>query len=852
MLRRSGLILGVMLLLWMTVGEAVSKSSISVNSPNDKIRIDFILENGSPYYNVFYEDEPIILDSSLGFHFETIKPLNKDFKIVNVIRNSADHIWKPIWGERGEIRDHYNQLVVKLEEKKASHRQMNLVFRAYNEGIAFRYTLPKQRNLNDFMITSEDTQFRFAGDYTTWWQPGSYDSVYEESYNITPLEKIRSKVNMPVTIKVNEHLYVCLTEAELTDYTDALLSPISGKDHLFKIDLVPWPDGKIKVVASTPHSTPWRVMIIGERPGALIEHDYLILNLNKPCVLKDTSWIKPGKLTGIWWGYHTRRYGPWAATTDRVKRFIDFASRHNIHKLIVEGWTAEGWSCWHNQNFTTPSEYLDLKEVMDYGKEHGVRFLMWMETGGNYENLIRQFDRAIDLYEKWGAFGIMVGWAGSTKPHNHHDQFMINLYHEIVKKAAAHHLTVIFHEAYKPTGLRRTYPNLVSREAVQGMEYSAWSWKNTAKHMVILPFVRNVAGPMNYTPGVFDPSIRGNIHRVESTVAKQLAMYVVYFDPQQRVVGFPENCETAPSFEFVEHVPTVWDDTKVLNGRIGEYITTARRKGREWYVGSMTDENARILKIPLTFLGPGRYVAHIYTDSVDAHYLRNPKPVDINRFIVESHDVIIASLAPGGGQAIRLVPATDEDIKRYPIYRQPKCVIRSLNLPNRVEAGELFRINAEIKNMGSMVSGRELELYVDGKLMDSKIVRLAPGEEKKVSFVAYLYRSGIRKISICDSQVKDIVVEAKPVTFEYEKLILYPVGNIGDNAIDVIVGIKNVGSYKGSELVKLYVNGKIADSKEITLEPGSSKKLLFHYKMEKKGIYEFRVGNLTRKINWRW
>ncbi|RKX53515.1 MAG: glycoside hydrolase family 97 protein [Thermotoga sp.] len=852
MSKRFNLMLGVMLLLWMTVGGFASNVSEGVNSPNGKVRIDFILKNGSPYYNVFYENKPIIQDSSLGFHLKDGKPLCKGFKILDTIRNSVNEAWKPIWGERDVIKDHYNQLIVKLEEVKPPYRQMNLVFRAYNEGIAFRYVLPRQKNLDDFIITSEDTQFRFAGNYTAWWQPGNYDSVYEESYNVTPLEKILLKVNMPVTIKVNEHLYVCLTEAALTDYADALLSPISSKEHLFKIDLVPWPDGVIKVIASTPHSTPWRVMIIGNRAGALIEQDYLILNLNEPCVLKDTSWIKPGKLTGVWWGYHTRRYGPWAATTERVKKFIDFASRHGIHKLIVEGWTAEGWSCWSNQNFTTPSEYLDLREIMNYGKKHGVRFLMWMETGGNYESLIRQFDKAIELYEKWGAFGIMVGWAGSTKPHNHHDQFMVNLYHKIVKKAAAHHLTVIFHEAYKPTGLRRTYPNWVSREAVQGMEYSAWSWENTAKHMVILPFVRNVAGPMNYTPGVFDPAIKGNIHRVESTVARQLAMYVVYFDPQQRVVGFPENCEAAPSFEFIDHVPTTWDDTKVLNGKIGDYITIARREGNEWYVGSMTDKNARVLEIPLSFLDAGQYVAHIYTDSIDAHYLKNPKPVDINRFIVDSHDVIIASLAPGGGQAIRLVPATAEDIKKCPVYKQPICEISNLSVPDKVKAGELFTVGAEIKNMGSMVSGREINLYVDGKLIDSKVVRLASEEKKRVSFIIRLYRHGSHEITICDSQAKGVAVKARPATFEYNKLILYPVGNIGDNLIDVIIDIKNTGSYKGNELVKLYVNGKTVDSKEITLEPGTSKRLIFHYKIEKKGIYEFKVGNLSRKINWRW
>ena len=634
------------------------KGKYNVNSPNNNVRVNFILEDGRPYYSVSCKDRTVVENSSLGFHFKDAGSLDKNLTVVDVARESVDETWKPVWGTTSEVRDHYNQLTLELKENVRPYRRVILAFRAYNDGMGFRYTLPKQENLHNFVITSEDTQFQLAGDCTAWWQPGSYDSYYEETHRETLLRKIDSMINMPMTLKVDDNLYMCITEAALTDYADATLSPVADKDYLLEVDLVPLPDGT-KVKASTPHSTPWRTILIGTRPGDLIESN-LILNLNEPCALEDTSWIEPGKLVGIWWGYHTGEYGPWAATTAKAKEFIDFASRHGIHKLLIEGWTAQGWNDWDRQDFTTPSKYLDLQEVLNYAHEHDVRLLMWMETGGNVENLEKQLDKALELYEEWGAFGIMVGWAGSTQPHNHHDQYMVNLYHEIIRKAAEHNLTVIIHEAYKPTGLRRTYPNWVTREGVQGMEQSAWSWKNTAENMVILPFTRMVAGPMNYTPGVFDPEIKGSKYRVESTVAKQLAMYVVYFDPQQRVVGFPENCESAPSFEFVEHVPTTWDDTRVLNGKIGDYVTIARRNGDEWYIGSMTDENARVLEVPLNFLDPGKYMAHIYSDGPAAHYLKDPKPVDITKVIVDSSDAITASLAPGGGQAIRLVPAIAE------------------------------------------------------------------------------------------------------------------------------------------------------------------------------------------------
>ena len=820
-----------------------------VRSPNGKISVRFSLKNGCPRYSMAYNHLVIIDVSSMGFEFKGMEPLRENLKIIDAERRSEDKAWEPVWGEKDRVRDHYNEFVVHLKEDKKPYRSVDLTFRAYDEGAAFRYTLPEQENLGDFIITGERTQFQFSDNYRAWWQPGSYDSYYEETHQETFLGDVDSRVNMPMTVEINDNLYVCVTEANLTDYADMLLA-LTDKAYTFESDLVPLPDGT-KVRARTPHSTPWRVIIMGEKPGDLIENNDIILNLNAPCALKDTSWINPGKLVGIWWGYHTGRYSPWAATTARSKEFIDFASRHGIHKLLIEGWTAQGWSNWDRQNFTTPSEYLDLPEVLNYGHQHDVELLMWMETGGNVTNLLNQLDEALQLYEDWGAFGIMVGWAGSTAPHNHHDQYMVNLYHEILRKAAKHHLTVIIHESYKPTGLRRTYPNWMTREGVQGMEQSAWSQVNTAQNMVTLPFTRMVAGPMNYTPGVFDPTIperEGN--RVESTVAKQLAMYVVYFDPQQRIVGFPKNCEAAPSFEFLEHVPTVWDETRVLNGVIGDHITMARRSGDDWYIGSMTDEDVRVIDLPMDFLGPGKFVAHIYSDGPDAHYLENPKPVDINRVIVYSSDMITASLAPGGGQAMRITPASEEKAKNLPAYEPPKYEISNLEIPTKVKANEPFTVEATVKNSGSLVGGKEIWIYIDGEPNASKLVRVGAGESVRAGFIVSLYMPGTHEITIENLPPKTVIVDPRSPTFEYSDLEIKSSASVGEK-IQITATIKNIGSCEGAEKVKLYINGELVDSKPVTVPSapgGFTKEVKFTHIFAETGIYQITIGDLSKKV----
>jgi hypothetical protein len=652
----------------------VFPKEFEVISPDSNITVNFTVGKESPYYSVFYGNKSLIKPSSMGFQFKNASPLNGNLKIIKIEREIVDEIWKPLWGTTDEIRNQYNQLTIELNEDKEPYREMILVFRIYNDGLGFRYILPDQKNLGEFNITSEDTKFRFAGDYKSFWIPADYDS-YEHLYNETPISEIDS-ANTPITMETEDGLYLSIHEANLTDYAGMTLKRVEGEPYTLKCNLVPWSDG-IKVKGRTPHSTPWRTIQIGREPGDLIESN-LILNLNDPCVLEDVSWIEPGTYVGIWWEMHigksTWSRGPsHGATTENAKHFIDFASKHKIPALLIEGWNA-GWEeNWKGQDFTTPTEDYNLPEVVRYGREHGVKIIAHNETGGDALDYETQIDEAFSLYEKLGMPGVKTGYAGSIIPEgqHHHGQWMVNHYRKVIKKAAEHHLMIDAHEPIKPTGIRRTYPNFMTREGVRGMEFNAWSEGNPPEHTTILPFTRMLAGPLDYTPGIFDITFDKyrKDYRAHTTRAKQLALYPILFSGLQMIADLPENYEGQVGFEFLTHVPASWNETIVLNGKIGDYVTIARRCKGEWYIGSITDENPRKFRLPLNFLDTDRkYLAQIYSDGADAHWEHNPWPIDVKEFIVTSRDTLIALLAAGGGQAIRLIPASRENIENIPEY----------------------------------------------------------------------------------------------------------------------------------------------------------------------------------------
>jgi hypothetical protein len=647
----------------------------AVSSPDRKIRVEFELDqSGAPRYRVFHNGAPLLADSKLGFHFQDAPALAANFDVRGVRRDRHDTVWRPVWGEYKTIRDNYDELTIDLRERVAPRRALRLIFRVFDDGVGFRYVLPKQRAMSQFAITAEDTEFNFAEDFSAWWIPAQYGagSGDENTWNHTALSQMQA-AQTPVTIDAGAAGFVTLHEANLIDYASMTVAPVGDQatpSPALRSELVALPDG-VKVRGTAPHNSPWRTLVIGDSPGDLVEST-MTLNLNDPCAIceRDTSWIKPGKYVGVWWEIH-KGQSDWApggalphgATTENVKRYIDFAAAHHIPYVLAEGWN-EGWANrYTEQDFLTPTPDFDLENVVAYAKSKGVNWIAHNETGGNASNYEQQIEPAYSLYERLGVPGVKTGYAGDTTvdgvKHNHYDQVMVNHYRDTIRRAARHHLVLEAHEIIKDTGERRTYPNILTREAVRGTEWEAWSEGNSPAHTVTLPFTRMISGPMSYTPGIFnttwDPGGPGRPPwrtlertRVHTTRAKQLAMYPVFLSGLQMAADVPENYEGQAGLEFLERVPTTWDDTKAVNGRIGDYVTVARRSGRDWFVGSMTGDQAHALPVPLRFLDRHTsYVANIYGDAPTTDLETNPNQVQITRVIVNSRDSLVALMAAG-------------------------------------------------------------------------------------------------------------------------------------------------------------------------------------------------------------
>ncbi|EIJ39971.1 Glycoside hydrolase 97 [Galbibacter orientalis DSM 19592] len=640
-------------------------TQFEVASPEGVNKISFSLENGAPSYSVTHGEKTVLNPSKLGFVFKNADSLNTNFEIAGIKERTFDDTWEQVWGEKKEIRNNYNELVVELQEKDEAKRKLNIEFRAFDDGVAFRYVFPEQGIKDSIFIMDELTTFNLKDDGKAWWIPAYGEQRYEYLFNNDPVSTLDT-VHTPLTIESKSGLSLSFHEANLVDFASTTLAHTEGTT--LKTDLVPWADG-VKVRTTESFKTPWRTIQIGEKPTDLIT-SYLILNLNEPNKIEDTSWIKPFKYLGIWWAMHIGKYTFWegekqGATTKHAKEYIDFAEKVDIDHLLIEGWN-KGWTpdwyknAMHQFSFTKEADNFDLEEVTDYAKRHNVRIIGYHETGSNIDNYLKQIDSAFALYNKVGIHDVKIGHVGSLLKMKewHHGQFGVNYFRYVLKKAAEYHLTVLFHEPIKDTGERRTYPNMMAREGARGQEYNAWSDGNPPNYTTILPFTRFLSGPMDFTAGILDVEVKQGYpgRRVHSTAAKQLALLVTVFSPIQMLADLPENYEGQPAFEFLHDVPTNWEDTKVLNGEVGEYITTVRKDvaSDDWYLGSMTNEKARDFEISLSFLEEGAtYEAKIYADAEGTDETHNPSSVAISTKEVKASDSLNLHLGASGGVAIR-------------------------------------------------------------------------------------------------------------------------------------------------------------------------------------------------------
>lgn len=701
--------------LVMRAQQANPLREVSVASPDGDVRLVFKVDSqGVPTYSLSYKQKPVIKTSRLGLELKGAPGLMDGFSLAAADTSTFDETWTPVWGEESKIRNHYNELLVTLDQE-AQKRQLKIRFRVFDDGMGLRYEFPLSRNLNYFVIKEEHTQFAMTGNHTAFWIPGDYDNQ-EYDYTESRLSEIRGLMKKALTynssqtpysetgvqtalqMKTDDGLYINLHEAALKDYSCMHLN-LDDKNFVFESWLTPDAQGN-KGYMQAPCVSPWRTVIVSDDAREILA-SRMTLNLNEPCAYDDVSWIKPVKYVGVWWEMitgksswaytsslpsvklgetdysQTKPNGYHAANTEHVKRYIDFAAANGFDQVLVEGWN-EGWEDWFGRSkdyvfdFLTPYPDFDLKGLNEYAHAKGVRLMMHHETSSSVRNYERHMDDAYRLMKKYGYNAVKSGYVGNIIPRgeHHYGQWMVDHYLYAVKKAARYKIMVNAHEAVRPTGLCRTYPNLIGNESARGTEYEAFNG-NKPFHTTVLPFTRLVGGPMDYTPGIFDIKLDflGNRphKQVNTTLCKQLALYVTLYSPLQMAADLIENYEKhMDAFQFIKDVAVDWDKSLYLEAEPGDFLTIARKeKGTSrWFVGGVTDENARTAEFRLDFLDPSKkYVATLYADGKDADYQNNPTDYRIKKGIVTAKSKLSVRLARSGGFALSLVEATPENSK---------------------------------------------------------------------------------------------------------------------------------------------------------------------------------------------
>ena len=698
----------ILFLAFLWIGITVYAQEL--RSPDESFTLSFELADGTPTYKLDLEGNAVIKESKLGLELANAESLLSGFEIEKFETDTVDETWKPVWGETSEIRNHYNEMAAHLVQNNTG-RKLIIRFRLFDDGLGFRYEFPIQDKLTYFVIAEERTQFALTGDHTAFWISGDYDTQ-EYNYTKSRLSEIRNlstgarwsnisqtpisdtAVQTSLQLKTDDGYYINIHEAALVEYS---CMHLEVDDTNFVLESILTPDAQgNKGYMQAPRTTPWRTVIASKDAGDILLSN-ITLNLNEPCAIEDTSWITPIKFIGVWWemitGKSTWAYtdlpsvqlgitdfskstpnGTHAANNDKVKRYIDFAAEHGFDAVLVEGWN-EGWEDWIGKSkdfvfdFLTPYPDFDVIMLRDYAKSKGVRLMMHHETSGSARNYERFMDEAYQFMADNNYNSVKSGYVGNILPRgeHHYGQWMVNHYLHAVKKAADYKIMVNAHEAVRPTGVRRTWPNLIANESARGTEFEAFGG-NTPDHTTILPFTRLIGGPMDYTPGIFENDI--SVHNpdngsyVNTTIARQLALYVTMYSPLQMAADLPEIYEKhLDAFQFIKDVALDWDNTLVLEAEPGDYITYARKeKGKDrWFVGRTNDEEKRTSNIRFDFLSPGKkYIATLYTDAEDAHYKTNPKAYVISKYVVTSKSKLTQNCAPGGGYAISIDEVTEK------------------------------------------------------------------------------------------------------------------------------------------------------------------------------------------------
>lgn len=695
----------------------LSVAAQTVSSPNGAISVSFSLaDGGRPTYEMTYKGRPVVKPSHLGLELAKDKHATKGFAETSLMDgfteshsevSSFDETWKPVWGETATIRNHYNELLVSLSQDHTG-RQMNIRFRVYDDGMGLRYEFPQQDSLVYFIVKEEHTQFAMTGDHTAWWLPGDYDTQEQETQE-SRLSEIRARfhdavnwsnssvanfsetgVQTSLQMKSQDGLYINIHEAALVNYPAMHLN-LDDKHMVFESWLTPDATGN-KAYVQVPFNTPWRTVMVSDDARDILSSN-LILNLNEPCKIEDTSWIHSTKYCGVWWEMivgksswnytddlpsvdiykvdwkHVRPNGRHAANTENVKRYIDFAAKNGLQEVLVEGWNI-GWEDWANRwkwdvfDFVTPYPDFDIQYLNEYAHSKGVKLMMHHETSSSTINYERHLEDALNLMNRYGYDAVKTGYVGDIIPRGdfHFSQSMVNHYQYVVEQAAKHHVMVNGHEAVRPTGLCRTWPNLVGNESARGTEYEAFGG-SAPSHTVILPFTRLQGGPMDYTPGILETQLStwsDNPSWVRTTLCGQLALYLTMYSPLQMAADLPENYEKYDdAFQFIRDVATDWDDSRYLEAEPARYITVARKaKGTDrWFIGGKCNEDGHQSDLRLDFLDKGKkYVCTVYADAKDADYEKNPKAYTITRRTVKQGDRLRLKMAPGGGFAVSLFP----------------------------------------------------------------------------------------------------------------------------------------------------------------------------------------------------